>query len=152
MYFSGLSVGGYGRICLSVDQILQRILHLALRYTAQLYHLGADHPGSQCVQIRKYLLIKHGNQLRRRSRQQYDPVLLRFQNDPRCRSVIIVQYFCTFGHHGLFPVILRRLNISHCEKFCDPFHAVVIHWQFFPTDLCHGFLGQIILRGSQSAG
>ena len=68
MYLAGLGIGSYGRIRLFGDQILQGILHLALRHTADLHSLGADNSGSQALQIREYLLLEHRDQLRRRPR------------------------------------------------------------------------------------
>ena len=150
MYFSRLGIGSYRRIGLFVDQILQGILHLALRHTTKLYHLRTDHPGSQCIQIRKHLLFEHGNQFRRGARQQHNTVLLRLQNNARRCSIIIVQHLRSLWHHGLFPVVLRGLNISDCEKFGNALHAVIIHREILSTDFRHSLLGQIILRGSQS--
>ena len=98
------------------------------------------------------MVFKHGFQFMGRSRQQHHMGgFIRYDN-PRRGAVWIGQYNAALGHHGLFPVVVRRHGVSGSKKCLNMRSGTGIFHQFPAHNPGGHLLGQIVLRGTKAPG
>ena len=150
MHFPCLRIRRDRRIRLGVHQICDHGLCLALSDPAYLHHLRIDPFRFKLIQIGCDIPFEHRHKLVGRSRKKDRSLSVRFYDQPRRSSIMIIYDLRALRNHSLLPVIRCHLAAPYPpEILLDPLLRMLILIQLPAKYLRGHFFCQVILRRSK---
>ena len=143
--FAVFCVRGNGGVCLGINDVFHQCFHGTFPYTCHTQDFGNESIFLFFLQIRFYLIFKHGHSFLRRTGQHGNDFAVFLHDDAGGSAVVIVKDNAVFlGYHSLLPIVFCHGSACAFEIFFDSAQCSFIQHQFFPEIFCRCFFCQVI--------
>ncbi|CDD61370.1 unknown [Clostridium sp. CAG:505] len=150
--FAVFCVRRNGGVCLGINDIFHQCFHGAFPYTCHTQDFRNESIFLFFLQIRFYLIFKHGHGFLGRPGQHSNDLAVFLHDDTRGSAVVIVEHNAVFlRHHSLFSVVFCHGSACAFEIFFDSAKCSFIKHQFFPEIFRRCFFCQVVFCGAKSA-
>ena len=156
MNLSGFGIWSKGRIGLCLDHILNIRSDLALADSADLHNLGADDLRLFLAKVWENRLLKHRDQLVRRSRKKNGCLAIFLKDQTRCCTVVVIKHNSAFRNLRLLIIIgghtsVRMILLIFLHIALNTLTGMRIFRKRKSHYLSTYFLSQIILSWSETS-
>ena len=156
MNLSCLCIWGKSWICLGLDHILNIGSHLALTDSTDLHNLGADDLRLFLAKIWENRLLKHRDQLVRRSRKKNGSLTVFLKDQTRRCTVVVIKHNSAFRNLRLLIIIgghtsVRMILLIFLHIALNTLTGMRIFRKRKSHYLSTYFLSQIILSWSETS-